>query len=153
MCRTLPHCTRRLTTSLYPCTRAGDTVNVLSTNIDDGAAVPTASTIYLAAGSAYNAANNKFGPRRLPVVISPRIVSALAVSATSIQVTLPADSAVFDSAGSAIDRDLTKAECDTIVQVNAGAKALAATTATTAACSVEDSTLTVNLASAFAPGA
>ncbi|KAG2450937.1 hypothetical protein HYH02_004210 [Chlamydomonas schloesseri] len=113
---------------------AGDYINVVS-----------GQTI-LKLGSSGSSGTN-YVPRRVPVIVSPTIVSAAAISATTIRVVLPAVSSLFDASNTKLSRSLTSTECATVLAI--GTKAYNAT-----ACTLNSNILTVELGSStpFAPG-
>ncbi|KAG2450933.1 hypothetical protein HYH02_004206 [Chlamydomonas schloesseri] len=129
-----------LTVKLDAAMNAGATVNIAALN------VAAATTKNLIAGSS---SGPKYIVRRTPLTISPRVVSANAISATKIEVVLPVASAFVDSGNNVIDltkANMTTDQCNTIVTI--AGKSLSPVLP----CSVSGTVLTVNLATSVAPG-
>ncbi|KAG2428514.1 hypothetical protein HXX76_011631 [Chlamydomonas incerta] len=129
-----------LTVKLGASYAAGDTVDVWDKNA--GLNGVAAASKPLRVGSNVQPL---YVPRRMPVVIEPRIVSATATGARTIALTLPVTSQLIDSTGAVVTSP-TQQQCASIVALPAG-KSVAS-----CAISTDFLTLTVTLAADFAPG-
>lgn len=129
-----------LTIKLGASYAAGDAVDVWDKNAGLNGA--TAAAKPLRVGTNVQAL---YVPRRMPVVIEPRIVSASATGARTIAVTLPVTSQLIDSTGTVISAP-TQQQCASLVALPAGKSV--------ASCAISSDflTLTLTLAADFAPG-
>ncbi len=124
----------------------GDTIQVGANNED----------LSLRAASGTPAGTDpRYVARRQPLVITPRLVSAVAIGTTRVQVTLPVASKFFDASGAEVASPLTSTQCSSVLSVlSAGSSPTARQMNATGACSLDvaGKVLTVTLSDSYAPG-
>ena len=118
---------------------AGDAVDIPDTNAGLNGATATSNPLYADSNS-----GPKYVARRSPVVIEPRLVSASAVGAQSVEVVLPAASAIIDSSNAVVATP-SSSQCAAIAVVSGK-------TVTSCSLSTDGLTLTLGLSATFAPG-